>query len=187
MTGIEGSESEERAIASAAAIDRAAFDTLYQRHVGRVYRYVLVRVHDPAVADDLTSQTFLSALIAIGEYQGRGAFAAWLFGIACRKVADHFRSDHRDASLDEAENLVHPMPPVDALVHRRLQLRRVLGAMRRLTPERAEAVQLRIFGELTCAEVAEIMGRNVPAVKMLVHRGIGDLRCWLNADGTQEE
>jgi RNA polymerase sigma-70 factor (ECF subfamily) len=185
MKDAAATEPDDRALALAAIADHAAFDALYQRYVARVYRYIFVRVHDPAEADDLTSQTFLAALLAIGEYQGRGAFPAWLFGIACRKVADHYRGQQHLASLDDAEDLLHPMPALDALVHGRLQLQRVLRAMRRLTPERAEAVRLRVFGELSCAEVAEIMGRNVPAVKMLVHRGMGDLRGLLNAEGAE--
>jgi len=57
-------------------------------------------------------------------------------------------------------------------------------AMRRLTPERAEAIRLRIFGELSAVEVAQVMGRSTPAVKMLIHRGLNDLR---NAVGQNDE
>jgi RNA polymerase sigma-70 factor (ECF subfamily) len=51
-----------------------------------------------------------------------------------------------------------------------------------LTPERAEAIALRFFGELSNAEVAAVMGKQEAAVKMLVHRGLQELRGRLGAN-----
>ena len=120
-------DQEDRVLALAAASDHGAFDALYQRYVLRVYRYMVARVHNRADADDLTSQTFLAAFIDIGCYRGSAPFAAWLFGIACHRVASHYRSDRERASLDEAEALPCPTPPLDAQVHEHLQLKRVAG------------------------------------------------------------
>jgi len=144
---------------------------------------MVARVRNTADADDLTSQTFLAALIGINSYRGTAPFAAWLFSIAFHRLATHFRNDKECVPLDEADTLPCPNPALDAQVHMHLQLQRALEAMNRLTPERGEALRLRIFAELSCAEVAELMGRSTAAVKMLIHRAVGDLRHELAAGG----
>lgn len=179
-------EQEDQTIAMAAGGDQTAFDTLYRRYITRVYRYAVTRARDAADADDLTSQTFLAALIDIGDYRGTAPFAAWLFGIAHHTAGTYYRRAKSSMPLDEVENMPHPTPPLDTLAHQHLQLRRIITAMNDLTPERAEALRLRIFGELSSAEVAHLMRRSVPAVKMLIHRAIADLRRQLNADGLAE-
>lgn len=179
-------DKEDQTIAMAIAGDQSAFDTLYRHYVTRVYRYIVTRVRDVADADDLTSQTFLAALIDIGDYRGDAPFVGWLFGIAYHAVGTYYRRAKPAVPLDEAEHLPNFTPPLDAQAHQHLQLHRIIVAMNRLTSERAEALRLRIFGELSAVEVAEVMGRTVPAVKMLLHRAIHDLRCQLNPDGLAE-
>ena len=174
-------ETEDQTIAMAAAGDQNAFEMLYRHYVTRVYRYVITQARNAADADDLTSQTFLAALIDIGDYRGNAPFAGWLFGIAYHAAGTYYRRAKPYLPLDEAEHIPHPTPPLDAQAHQRLQLRRIIVAMNDLTPERAEALRLRIFGELSAAEVAQLMGRTIPAVKMLLHRAVHDLRRQLNA------
>lgn len=178
---IDDTEDPDRALAKAAVDDPCAFEALYQRYVARVYRYAFARVRNAADADDLTSQTFLAALIGIDRYRGTGSFAAWLFGIASHLSVNHFRKAKEQVPLDESLALPGSAEALDDLVHERLQLARSLEAMSRLPADRAEALRLRIFGELSCAEVALLMGRSTAAAKMLIHRAVGDLRDALNA------
>jgi DNA-directed RNA polymerase specialized sigma24 family protein len=59
-----------------------AFTELYHRHLPGIYRYHLARTGHVQEAEDLTAQTFLTALESISSYRGQGRFASWLFGIA---------------------------------------------------------------------------------------------------------
>ena len=127
--------------------------------MNRVYRYLLVRAGDVHDAQDLTAQTFLAALEGIAGYRGRGDFAAWLLGIARRKAADH---------------LPDPNPLPNAVAEQRLRLERVTRALRGLSPDRAEALSLRVFGGLDAAEVGRVMGKSEAAVRMLVHQAVRD-------------
>ena len=68
--------------------DIRAFDRLYDKYVQSIYRYLFSRVGNQAVAEDLTSITFLAAIEQFPKYRHRGYFGAWLFAIARRKVAD---------------------------------------------------------------------------------------------------
>jgi RNA polymerase sigma-70 factor (ECF subfamily) len=157
--------------------DRAAFAELYRRHLSRVYRYALAQTGGNAQqAQDVTAQTFLAALEKLDTYQGAGAFTSWLLAIARHKAADLHRGRRELAQLEEAAQVASLEPSPERVVAARLELAHVLHTLRALAPERAEALALRIFGELTTAEIATVMGKSEAAVKMLVHRAVSDLR-----------
>ncbi len=177
----------DQELAHLARKDGYAFSELYRRYFKRVYGYHLLRTNNIADAQDLTSQTFMAALESIHRYDGRGSFAAWLMSIAHHKMAQHFRRKHPEMDLDAHENLAHPRPNPEDIADQRGLLSQVRSAMRRITPERAEAFVLRTFGGLSAAETADVMGKSEGAIKMLAHRALGDLRQMLDADFHQEE
>jgi RNA polymerase sigma-70 factor (ECF subfamily) len=169
-------EADDAALAREARSDPQAFTQLYGLYLDRVYRFVLLRTGNVDDAQDLTSQTFLAALESVQKYDGRGSFGGWLFGIARHKIADHYRRRRPDVPLDQAESLHHPDPDPEEVADAHLQLARVAQALQSLDAQQAEAVALRIFGELDTGEVGEVMGKSEGAAKMLVHRGLNKLR-----------
>ena len=73
--------------------DAEAFGQLYDHYVPSVYRYVYYRVGTHALAEDITSETFLRALRSLGSFRWQGRdFGAWLVTIARNLVTDHFKS-----------------------------------------------------------------------------------------------
>jgi RNA polymerase sigma-70 factor, ECF subfamily len=156
--------------------DRAAFAELYRRYLPRVYRYALARTADAEQAQDVTAQTFLAALEGLASYRRTGTFLAWLLTIARHKASDLTRRQQLAAPLEQATELASHEPSPERIVAARLDLEQVRQALRGLAPERAEAFALRMFGELTVAEVAVVLGKSEAAVKMLVHRAVHDLR-----------
>lgn len=84
-------ETDEEQLVFQAAKDPQAFDELYRKYVNRVYAYHLVRTANREEAEDLTSLTFLAALEGIKGYRHQSCFPVWLFGIARRKLIDHYR------------------------------------------------------------------------------------------------
>ena len=170
---------DDDALAGKAAAEPAAFAELYRRHFQRVYRYHMAHTGNDADAQDLTALTFLAALEGISSYRGSGSFGAWLFGIARRKMAQHFRSRRSETALEAVDDLPDPAPLPEMAVGRRLQLAGVSRALRGLAPERAEAIELCIFGDLAASEAAQVLGKSEAAVKMLLMRGLKDLRARL--------
>lgn len=157
-----------------------AFASLYHLYVNRVYGYLLTRLANVADAQDLTAQTFLVALQKISQYRGEGSFSAWLLGIARHKMIDHYRTQRPTVSLDHFDNLVLNAPSLDDVIGQQLRIERVIIALQSITPDRAEALVLNIFGGLKLREVAQVMGKSEAAVKMLVHRALKDLRLRLH-------
>lgn len=166
---------DEAATLREAARDPTRFAEVYRRYVDDVYRYLLARTGSASDAEDLVAETFLAALSAARHYRGSGAVKAWLFGIARRKAADARRSRRSFADLGEAADRSDPLRTEEVAIER-TEVARVVAAMGNLSADRAEALRLRFFAGLELAEIAALMGRSEAAVKMLVHRGLGDLR-----------
>lgn len=169
-------------LAIRARSESAAFAELYQRHLPRIYRYHLARCGDVQDAQDLTAQTFLAAFEQMRTFRGQSSFLGWLFGIASHKVVDHFRRRKGHVPLEEAIEVPHPDPLPEEQANASIQLAQVGRAIRRISPERAEALGLRLVAGLSAAEAGRVMGKSEAAVKMLVHRGLQELQEMLNVN-----
>lgn len=156
------------------------FAQIYEECAQSVFRYLLGRVGGADLAEELTAQTFVAALQAFASYRGSGTHLAWLIRIARRKAVDDHRRRARERPLDDAVELAEAdAQSPHQIVVARLEQERVIGALQRLTPDRRDAATLRIFAGLTAREAGEVMGKSEAPVKMLVHRGLRDLRTHL--------
>ncbi len=174
---IQSPPMDDSQLASRARNDAEAFAELYRRHVTRVFRYHMVHTGNTSDAEDLTSQTFMAALESVRSYRGAGSFAAWIMGIATRKRALFFRSHRRaEVPLEAADEIADPALPIDHAAIRRIQVAEICRALRHLSPDRAEAIALHFFAGLDCSEAGRILRKSEAAVKMLISRGLHDLR-----------
>lgn len=168
---------DDSQLASQARTDTEAFAELYRRHLTRVFRYHMARTGDVKEAEDLTSQTFMAALESIRSFRNDGTFAAWILGIAMRKQALFFRGHNRDnLPLSTALDIADTDPPTDKAAMQRMQLEEVRGALGQLSPDRAQVIALCFFGGLNSSEAGRVLGKSEAAVKMLLSRGLHDLR-----------
>ena len=139
---------------------------LYERAVGDVYGYLVRRCPSPAVAEDLTSETFLAA--ARAAHQGTTELSVpWLIGTARHKLVDHWRSEgrHRRALEELYEGTDEPVDshePVDAI--------HVRDVLSRLTPTHRAALTLRYLDGLPVEQVATLLERSVHATESLLMR-----------------
>ena len=156
--------------------DPQAFAELYRRHVRSIYRYHLAHTGDIKDAEDLTSQTFMAALEGIQSFRGKAPYITWLIGIASRKRALFFRGKKPQVPLDAALHLPYPGLPTDKAAARRLQLDQLVAALRTISQDRAEAIILCFFSELRIAEASQVLGKSEAAIRMLLSRGLHDLR-----------
>src|SRR5688500_14076131 len=83
---------EERdLLAAVAAGDRAALRTLYESHAPWLTLRLARRCADPGIVDEAVQDTFMAVWKSAGKYAGRGDVAAWIWGIAIRRLIDHLR------------------------------------------------------------------------------------------------
>jgi RNA polymerase sigma-70 factor (ECF subfamily) len=167
-------------VVRARAAEPDAFAVLYGRYVDLIYRFVYYRVGTHALAEDLTSETFLRALRRMSMFTWQGKdFGAWLVTIARNLVLDHFKSSRHRLEVSTAEPLETgrweegpERAVLDSFTHRAL-----FSAVRELGSEQRECVVLRFLHGLSVAETAEVMGKNSGAIKALQHRATRSLAC----------
>jgi RNA polymerase sigma-70 factor, ECF subfamily len=175
-TEIKQQDNDETDLARHALTDANAFTELYHRHMTRVYRYHVAHTGNVKDAEDLTSQTFIAALEGIRSFRGTGSFAAWIMGIASKKRLMFFRGSRPEIPLEAAVQYPSPCLPTDKAASRRLELESISRALRQISPDRSEAIILTFFGGLSNAEAGRVLNKSEAAVKMLVSRGLQDLR-----------
>src|ERR687897_3413642 len=136
----------ERLVGAAKGGDPEAFGKLFDHFYAPVYRYVAARVGRPSDAEDLAQLVFVKALEALPRYEERGVpFGGWLFRLARNVVIDHIRTPREHSTLAVvAERAGHEDGP-DELALMRQEMDSVALALRRLTPEQREAIELRFF------------------------------------------
>jgi RNA polymerase sigma-70 factor (ECF subfamily) len=170
-------EAIDRLVEAAQGGDPDAFGALFDRYYVPVFRFVASRVNRPSDAEDLAQLVFVKALEALPRYEARGVpFGGWLFRLARNVVIDHVRTRREHATLDVVvEQSTEDAGPDDLAVLRQ-EMDSVAHAMRRLTPEQREAIELRFFAGLSAKEAAAAMGKQEGTVRGLQFRAIAALR-----------
>lgn len=159
---------EEEQMVRAAQMDTRAFEALYLRYVKQVYRYLYSRVGNQADAEDVTAQTFLSALEGFSRYHHEGYFGAWLFSIARRKAVDHFRQAGQAQFLPDDLPALDPDLLQQAVRSERLHELRAL--LLELDEDEQELLRLRYAAQLSFGEIARLMERKEDALKKSLYR-----------------
>jgi RNA polymerase sigma-70 factor (ECF subfamily) len=172
------------------AHDPAVFETFYRENVEAVQGFVARRISDPHLAADLTAEVFLAAIDAASSYRsGRGAPAAWLFGIARNVVNAEYRRagrEHRANArvegrrLLDADDIARMQDRIDAAARSR-ELYAALGGL----PEGERAVfELSALDDLSPREAAAVLGVHPVTARVRLHRARVALRGQLFPDET---
>ena len=162
-------------VRAAQAGDMNAFSDLFDRYYDVVFRYVLFRMNDRTLAEDLTQETFLRALRRITSvtYQGRD-IGAWFVTIARNLIFDHVKSS-RYRLESTTSDIVELSPSTHGPEQQVLDMatnEELLRCVRKLNADQQECISLRFLQGLSVAETAKIMDRNEGAVKALQHRAV---------------
>ena len=131
--------------------------------------------------EDLLGETFLHAVRNVRTFEGdERAFRAWLLSIAHRRLVDHFRYRGRrpvlPATQEELTTLAGATGDVADEIVERSAVHEVLVALKELSPDQQDVLVLRLVGDLSLEEVADILGKRITAVKALQRRGLAALQ-----------
>jgi len=150
----------------------AVFDTYYPQ----VYRFLKYRLDDEALIEDIASEVFVRLLEAIKKKHGpKSNLKAWLFTTASHIVNDHLRRMYRRPTAELSEVLVDEdfLPP--EMYDQREEHRLVQAALAQLTSDQQQVLSLRFGAGFSLEETANVMNKNVNAVKALQFRAMAAL------------
>jgi RNA polymerase sigma-70 factor (ECF subfamily) len=174
--------SDEGLIEKIASGNRLAMQVL-TRHQARIYRFLLRFVHDPVLAEDLTSEVFLSVWQQAHRFEARSAVITWLLAIARYKALAELRRRGEPAMDEKIPETSDPADDPEAafeIKHRGEILRKCLT---RLTREHREIIDLVYYHEKSVQEVAEIVGIPGNTVKTRMFYARRKLSELLQAEG----
>jgi RNA polymerase sigma-70 factor (ECF subfamily) len=173
---------DEELMLAYAGGDAGAFDALYARHRGPLYRFVLRSVKSRGEAEELFQEIWIRVVESRARYQPTARFTTWLYTIAHNKLVDHWRARGLTlVSLDDEEGAVaDPPAPPSTEPHRiaegREMLARFTDALAALPAVQREAFLLHEEGGLTASEIAAITGTNPEAAKSRLRYAMAKLR-----------
>lgn len=167
-------------------------------HGDALYRFALIRVKDPHVAEDLVQETLVSALQGLERFRGGSAVRTWLVGILKHKVIDHFRKSSREivtsdltveaeespesalSRMDESPPGDWPDDPDKALQNKEFW-RVFVDCLEGLPEAFRRAFSLRELDGLKTDEICKIMDITPTNLWVILHRARGRLRACLQA------
>lgn len=168
---------DRRALDGLRELDQQTIGAIYDQYFSEIYRYVLYRIGDSVLAEDITSDVFLRLLEAA---RGRSApqtnLKGWLIGTASHVVTDHLRRKYRRPEQEISESLPDLTPGPVSEVDQREQNRIVQNAYAQLTSEQQHVLALRFGQGYSLDETAAFMNKNVNAVKALQFRALAALQ-----------
>ena len=180
MVAVDG---EHELIIRAQNGDAEAFGDLYENYLDTIYRYVYYRLQNHQDAEDLTEMVFLKAWQKIPDYSiGKTPFVAWLYRIAHNRVIDHYRTRKDTLSLSEQVPIRDEKMDLEEHVLSQEEKRTLSKAINQLSPLHQHVLVLRFISGLKPSEVADVLDRNVGAVRVLQHRALKALHALLTAE-----
>ena len=162
----------------ARAGDAEAFGLLYDHYQPSVYRFLYYRTRSVALAEDLTSETFIRALRNINGFRWQGRdLGAWLMTIARNLTTDHYKAGRTRLELTTEDMTLHDDVtdgPEDAVLQG-ITNEILLSALTELPTEQRECIIMRFLQGMSIAETALALERSEGAVKQLQLRGVRNL------------
>ena len=167
----------EEVLGAAKVGEEWAWQVLYDGLAGPVAGYL--RSRGAQDTDDLTSEVFLQVARDIDTFDGpEHKFRSWVFVIAHRRILDERRTRSRRpiVSDEPVPDLDDEKGDVEYEVMTELAAARVAEILRTLTDDQRQVITLRLIGDLSLQETAEVMGKRVGAIKALQRRALAALK-----------
>ena len=155
------------------------FSQIYDQYVEKIYRFVYLKVSSPEIAEDITSRVFLNGWESYQKQPERiKNERAFLYQIARNMVTDHYRdknkvktisADSNQEIVDHRVNLHH-----NAIINSDIEM--VKTAMQGLKKDYQDVLIWHYLEDMNIAEIAEIINKPVGTIRVMIHRGLGELR-----------
>jgi RNA polymerase sigma-70 factor (ECF subfamily) len=176
--------SDEALMLAYRAGDGHAFQTLYARHRGGLYRFLLRQCGAAAIAEELFQDVWLNLIRARLRYAPEARFATYLYRIAHNRLIDHYRrTAHRptlqgdDEDEDPVANLAaDSRQEPDIRLQRKAQVERFMELLAGLPDAQREAFVMHEEGGLSVEEIARATGVNAETAKSRLRYALAKLR-----------
>jgi len=162
--------------------DAGAFETLYARHRGGLFRFVLRAVKDRGVAEELFQEVWVRVIEARERYAPKARFTTWLYTIAHNLLVDHWRKKGLSLVALDSDDVPSESANPARQAEAREALARLVHALDTLPAAQREAFLLHEEGGLSVAEIAAATGAGEEAAKSRLRYAMGKLKAAVDDD-----
>lgn len=162
------------------------FAQWYGEYLPRVLNYMRLRVHEEALAQDLTALTFERALSRLDTLRDEAAFGGWLFSIARTVVAGYYRHRKPLLPLESALDCPELWASVESQVAQAEESDMLRAALAGLSDREQEIIRLRFVAGLSNRSIARAMGIREGHVAVILYRALRKVRRVLGENSTQQ-
>lgn len=135
------------------------FETIYHRYGGSVYAYLLSLSGDAALAEELTQETMLRAILNIGTFRGESKLSVWLCQIAKNLYLDWRKKSRRTVSLEaQGEPCGRGDPAME--IEERDMADRILRHLHKLEEPYKEVFTLHALGDVPLKRISQLFGKS---------------------------
>jgi len=173
---MEGPPSDATLLVGVAERDIGAFRTLYERHAGWLSLRLARRCNDAELVADAVQDTFVVIWQKPRSFRGDGDVAAWLWGIAIRRLVSRLRQRSDVAAAFGSSDTV---PAAEDEVLLSVEYGDMGAALARLSPEMRAVIQAVVLDGLSAREAAQLLNVPVSSVKTRLFRAKAHLRAAL--------
>jgi len=159
---------------------RKEFTKVYDKYVKKIYRFVLLKVNSAEIAEDLTSEVFMRGW---QSFKGQGPdkidnLQAFLYQIARNLLADHYRQETKAqlVSVEYAPLLPDARQDLEEMSFIQSDMERVKAALVNINDDYREVIVWYYLDELKVPEIAKILDKSEPTVRVLIHRALHALK-----------
>lgn len=165
--------------------DNSALEELVELYSDGLLLFIDGFVHNLAVSEDLTDETFFEVMSGKSRFKGRCAFKTWLFRIGRNNALDYLRRQARFPQLpiDTLENQLPDRESLERQVLRNEQIRQVHKALQQIHGEYREILHLLYFEDMRYADAALILRKNAKQIENLAYRARKALKSVLEKEG----
>jgi len=158
--------------------DRRNFKYLYEAYYERIFLFLLRRSENENLAQDLTQQTFVKAMLNIEKFEFKGfPFSSWLYRIGLNELNLYYRSNKKKRTIsidnDELPELVEELPSES---NPNLSNENLIKAFNFLSEAEVTLVEMKYFEKRSHQEISEILGITVANAKVKLHRIIKKMK-----------
>ena len=146
-----------------------SMEQIYKQYARTVYGFLLSRTGTPHLAEELTQETFYRAIKASKTYRGEGSVSTWLCRIAKRVWYEYVRRQKQESPLEEAGEV--PASSVEEELLSKWESMEVLKALHNLNDPMREVMYLRLAGNLSFAQIGEILDKSENWARVTFYRG----------------
>lgn len=151
-------------------------EKVYQRHARTVYKFLLAQCRDPALAEELTQETFYQAVKSVDRFDGSCKVSVWLCQIAKHLWYQHLRRRKREAPVPTGDLPEAPGPSAEEGLLEREGRMDLLRLVHELPEPAREVVYLRAFGGLSFREIGDVCGKTETWARVTFYRSKEKLR-----------